>query len=552
MTTTAPAPKAPVRAKGGSAGNTLAGTGTLIRFNLRRDRVRLPVWLLALVLGTIGSAGSFEQNYASASDRASIAETMNSPAGLATTGPEHYLSDYTYGSMLGHQMIGFMAVMVAIMSVLMVTRHTRTEEETYRAELVRSTVVGRHAHLTAALAVAVIANVALALLLWLGLSGLGMETVDSGGSLLYGAAHASVGIVFAAIAAVTVQITGHSRGASGMAFAVLGLAYALRAVGDVGNDWVSWLSPIGWAQRTYVYLDNRWWPLLLSLALTAVVAAAGYVLSTHRDVGAGLRASRGGRPVASETLATPLGFALRLHRGLLIGFGAGVLALGAMYGSLLGDVESMFENVDELQEAVADIGGANFVESFASMVLVVLAIVVMIYVIMAALRPRSEETSGRAEPLLATALSRSGWVGSHIAMAVLGGTALLAVAGLGIGATGAAATGDADLLPKLLGGALAYAPALWVGAGVAVALFGWLPRATAAAWVLPVFGFLVNYLGEILNFPDWMKNISPFGHVPQYPAASMDWLPLLALTALAAVLVAFGLQGFRRRDLETK
>ncbi|WP_347601535.1 hypothetical protein [Acrocarpospora sp. B8E8] len=88
---------------------------------------------------------AFPQLYKTAAERQTAGETINSPAGLAFTGPAHYLSDYTYGSMLGHQMLGFMVIMVGIMSVLMVARHTRTEEETGRAELVRAAIVGRHA-----------------------------------------------------------------------------------------------------------------------------------------------------------------------------------------------------------------------------------------------------------------------------------------------------------------------------------------------------------------------------------------------------------------------
>ncbi|WP_419996744.1 ABC transporter permease [Streptomyces boninensis] len=540
------------RESASAGGGALAGTGTLLRFALRRDRVRLPVWVLALFLGTLSTANSFKTNYSSAKDRASIADTMDSAAGLAMTGPRHYLSDYSYGSMLGHQMLGFTAIMVGIMSVLTVARHTRTEEETNRAELVRSAVVGRHAYLAAALTVAVLANLVLGLLIAAGLGGMGMEGIDGKGSLLYGLAHTAIGVFFAAVAAITVQISGHSRSASGMAMAVIGAAYALRASGDVGDGLLSWLSPIGWVQRTYVYVDNNWWPVLLTLAAAAVAAAAGFVLSTRRDVGAGLKAARLGSPHASPSLGTPLGFALRLHRGLLVAFGAAALLFGVMYGSILGDAEDMIKEVDAFEKSIEGVGGQSVAESFASVVLIVLAVVVSIYVVMAALRPRAEETAGRAEPLLSTGLSRTRWVLSHAIVAAIGGTALLLLAGIGFGASGAGSTGDGGLFLKLVGASLAYAPALWVCIGVAVALFGWLPRASAVAWVLPVYGFLVGYLGQILQFPDALNNLSPFGHVPQLPAADMNWTPLGLLTLLAVGLVWLGLAGFNRRDLETK
>ncbi|MBD9733369.1 ABC transporter permease [Streptomyces sp. H28] len=551
--TTATVTGAPAPAGPAARGTTLTGTGTLIRFALRRDRVRLPVWVLALLLSTLATADSFRTLYRDPQDRANAVESVDSPAGLAMSGPRHYLVDDGFGSILSHQMLGFTAVLVGLMSVLVITRHTRTEEETGRAELVRSGVVGRHAQLAAALSVALLANLVLALLLALGLTGLGMDGVDAVGSLVYGSAHAAAGLVFAGVAAVTVQFTAHARAASGTALAAIGVAYVLRAAGDSGrNDTLSWLSPIGWVQRSYPYVDNRWWPLLLCLALATACATAGFVLSTRRDVGAGLRPEKLGSPTASAALTTPVGLALRLHRGMLTGFGAGLFLMGAMYGAILGDAEDMLAGIDEIEEALERLGGASVAESFASMVMVVLTVVAAVYVVMAALRPRSEETAGRAEPLLATGLSRTRWAGGHLAVAVGGGTAVLLLAGLGFGIAGAASTGDAGLVPDLVGAALVYAPALWVTAGVAVVLFGWFPRAGQAAWIVPVYAFVVGYLGQILRFPGWMNNLSPFGHVPRLPAADMDWTPLVLLTLVAACLVWLGLTGFRRRDLETK
>lgn len=535
-----------------AGGNTLTGTGALLRFNLRRDRVRIPVWLGALTLGTLWPATAFTTLYPTAQDRQTAGATMDSPAGLAFTGPKHYLSHYTYGSMLSHQMLGFVAILVGIMSVLMVARHTRTEEETGRAELVRAAAVGRHAHLAATLILTVAANLALALLLTLVLGPLNLAGASWQGALLYGAAHAAVGITFAGAAAVTVQITEHSRGASGMGLALVGAAYLVRAAGDSAGSALSWASPIGWAQQTFAYLDNRWWPLLLNLAAAAVLAVAGFALSVRRDVGAGLRATRPGRPHASRVLTTPWGFALRLHRGMLIGFAAGMLVLGMSYGPFLGDVENMFQDIDVLKEAMARLGGATFVDTFITMIMTVIAIVASIYVVITMLRPRAEERSGRAEPVLATGLSRTGWLGSHLAVALVGGPLMMLLAGLALAVTGAPTVDEAGLFGKIMAASAAYIPALWLIAGVAVALVGWFPRAGGLAWLVVVYAGVVGYFGTILQFPDWMSDLSPFGHVPRLPVEDFSWAPLLVLTAIAAALVAVGLYGFRRRDVETK
>jgi ABC-2 type transport system permease protein len=478
---------------------------------------------------------------------------MDSPVMAALSGPDRYLADYTYGAMLGHQMLYVTAIAAAIMTVLMVVRHTRAEEESGRAELVRAGVVGRHAHLAAALVVAAAANILLGGLLVLGLSGLGLEDVDLAGSVLFGAAVAAVGLVFAGVAATTAQVTEHTRGASGMALGLLGLAYVLRAVGDAGTgaEVLSWLSPIGWAQRTYVYLDDRWWPLLPAVVLAAVLAVAAVRLSTRRDVGAGLRAPRQGRAGASAALTRPVGFALRLHRGLLIGFGVTGLLVGASYGSIFGDLEEMLANLELADELLGSID-APPVEAFASVLLVIMAVIVSIYVVLASLRPRAEENAGRVEPVLATGLSRGRWLGSHLVVALAGGTLVMLVTGTGFAAAAAASAADPGLFTSFGLSTLAYAPPLWLTAGLAVALFGWLPRWTALAWLVPAYGFLVGYLGQVLRFPEWLANLSPFGHVPAVPAEELRWTPLVVLTLIAVGLIAVGLIGFRRRDLRSE
>lgn len=527
----------------------LAGTRRLVRFDLRRDRIRLTAWLVGITLLSVSTASSFASLYATPADRQGTAATMDSPAGLAMTGPRHYLTDYNLGSMMGHQMLGFTAVLVAMMSIFLVVRHTRTEEESGRAELLRATVVGHHAHLTAALVVALGANLALAALIALTHGALGIEGMGWSGSVLYGVAHAAVGMTFAGVAAVTAQVMEHPRGASGAAAAVLGASYVLRAVGDASIPGLSWASPIGWVQATYVYVDDRWWPLLLNVAAAVALSAIGLALSARRDLGAGLRAPKPGRATATAALRRPFGLAVRLQRSVLIGFVVALGLTGVSYGSFLADIDEMLANVEGLDEIVAAMGGTTLTESFISMVTVVMSIIASIFVVLAVLRARGEESSGRAEVVLATKLSRTRWLGSHLALAVLGGALLSLVAALGLAVAGVGTTGDTALFGTAVGAAMAYQPAHWVTVGVTSALYGWAPRLASLAWVVPGYAFLVGYLGRMLQMPAWMENLSPYSIVPTIPAEDLTWAPLLGLTAVAALLVALGVAGFRRRSV---
>jgi ABC-2 type transport system permease protein len=548
-TATATAARAPAPTRAARAGR-LAGTGTLVRFNLRRDRIRMPIWIAAIALVQLSGPATYVEQFPTAEDRQNNAAVIGeNPAARAFSGPGHGLDDYTYGAMMGNEYLGFMLIFVGLMTVLMVVRHTRMEEETGRAELVRAAPVGRYAHLTAALLTATIANVVLGLLIALGMGGQGIESIDWPGSFVFGAAYTVVGLVFAGVAAITAQISGYARAAAGMAGAVIGIAYGLRAIGDVAENGLSWLSPIGWAQASAPYVDNNWWPLGLALIVAVGLAAAGYALSTRRDFGAGLRAERRGPATGKPWLGTPLGLAWRLQRANLIWWSIAMLVAGLTYGSAI-DAVAEYEDNEFFQDMLATTGGASLTESFLAISIAVLAIVSAAYAIIAALRPRREETSRRAEPVLATAVSRTWWAGSHVVIAAVGSVVLLLVAGLGFGAGAVAATGDGGYFGEVLGASLAYTPAVWLTAALTVTVIGLFPRAIALAWALLVYAGFVAYFGGLLDLPEWLLNLSPFQHIPRLPADDFTLLPLLILTAIAAGLVAIGLAGLRRRDLE--
>src|SRR6185312_4199095 len=225
---------------------------------------------------------------------AKVAATLHdNPAVIALRGPARGLD--STGGLIAFQLAANGAVAVALLSLLLTGRYTRTEEERGRTELVRAAAVGRPA--PPAAAVALVA--AVDLVIGLGVAGALLAIGQPlAGSLALGASFAATGIVFAAVAAATAQITESARAAHGLAAAVLGIAYVLRAAGDVGDGTLSWLSPIGWGQATRPFAGERWWPLLLSLAATALLLAVAFALLARRDLGSGLIAPRPGSPAA--------------------------------------------------------------------------------------------------------------------------------------------------------------------------------------------------------------------------------------------------------------
>jgi polyether ionophore transport system permease protein len=521
------------------------GTRALTRLALRLDRVRLTVWVLVIALSPAATAAQYNKLYPSEQSLEQVKGVVNNPSLVALNGP---LFGVSIGGLTAWKIGITEFILVALMSLLTVVRHTRTEEETGRSELVAAGVVGRYASLTAALLTAGLANLAIVLLTTLGLLG---TKLPAGGALALSLSIGVTGVLFAAVAAVAAQLTESARAAIGISAAVLGVAYLLRALGDIGPTWVSWLSPMGWAMRIEPFAANRWWVLALMVALLAVLTGAAYQLAGRRDLGAGLLPQRPGPAQAAPGLRSTLALAWRLQRGILTGWVVGMALWGATLGGSASAIgEARIDN-QRMMDLLDRMGGHKaLVDTYLAATVSITGLVAAIYTVQAALRLRAEETSGRVEPLLATRVGRIRWASSHLVFAFLGTAVILVVAGAGAGlAYGAQIHDVGGQVSRLLGASLAQLPAAWVLAGLAVALFGLVPRLTALTWAGLVACFLLLELGALLKLSQWAVDFSPFAHVPKLPGGAVTATPLVWLTVVAGALTVAGLAGFRRRDI---
>ena len=521
------------------------GTRRLIRADLHRDRVRIAVWITGIAGLVAAATSSVKTLYPTQADiDAAARAAANSAVALVFKGPAQALD--TIGGLVAFQIVVSGIVAVGLMSLLMTVRLTRAEEESGRLELVRALPVGRRAPLASALGVVGGMDAAVGLLVTLALLAYGLPAA---GSVVVGASFALVGFVFAAIAAITAQVTENARVASGLAGAALATSFVLRAIGDVGNGGLSWLSPIGWAAKARPFAGESWWPLLLPVVTAGVLVLVAVRVVDRRDLGAGLIPPRPG-PATAPSLAGPSGLARRLQRGGLLWWGFGVLVLGIGYGSITGSIDDFVGSNQTIQDVIAR-GPGSLVDSFLATSLLILALVTGGYAVQAVGRLRTEESSGRAEVVLATATSRLRWVGSHLVFAFGGSALVLAAGGAGLGLLAGLTTSDAGQLPRVTLASLAYVPAVWILAAIAVVLFGVLPQWTALAWAPLAVCLVIGMFGTLLDLPAAVLDLSPFEWTPSVPAASWDAVPILLLTAAGAAVAAIGLASFRRRDLTT-
>jgi ABC-2 type transport system permease protein len=133
---------------------------------------------------------------------------------------------------------------------------------------------------------------------------------------------------------------------------------------------------------------------------------------------------------------------------------------------------------------------------------------------------------------------------------VIGSAVLLAAFGLPAELAYGLSTGNVGYeLPRVLVATLAYLPAVWVVAGIAMALYGLVPRLSFVSWGALGAFVLVELIGETLQVSQSVLNISPFNHVPKVLVSGVSLMPLVLLTLLALVLVIAGLVGFQRRSI---
>lgn len=533
-----------------SRGTSLMGVGPLVRFLLRRDRIKLPAWTGGLGLFVVYLSAALPNVAETEEELRSATQLFADPVGRLLIGPGYGFDDPTFERFVANGYGLYFALITALMSILLVVRHTRLEEQTGRAELIRANVVGRSTQLTATVVVAVITNLVAAMVV--SATMIGIAGFAPAGSVVFAAGLAATGLAFAGVTAITVQLSQYSRGAAGTAGAVLGAAFLIRAGGDMaaeGGTALSWFSPLAWAQQTAPFVLDRWWPLVLTLGFAIATTAVGFLLAGRRDLGASLVETRPGPREATPRLGTPIGLAARLQRGNFLGWGVALVVAGLAYGAYTDALTTAF---DDLPDVFVELFGGtdDLVAGYLAYMAVFMAFLAGAYTVTAMQSLRGEETGGRAEPVLATPVSRTVWLASNLAVTASGVVVLLAAAGLATGLGAAIVTGDGSHVGEMLVAHLNQVPAVWVVVGVAALLFGVLPRAVPASWALVAFGMIASTFGPLLDLPERVLELSPFAHAADVPLESVRSIPLLALTAIAVVGALGGLLAYRRRDLD--
>lgn len=529
-------------------GDNFAGTAALIRLILRRDMIILPLFIFFMVLIVVGIAASFVNLYSDATVRqAFFIQIQNNPSIVALLGS---VLDPSIGGLTAWRTSVAGPLIMGLISIFLMIRHTRSEERKGRLELLDSTAVGRQAVLASAFIVTFGVNIIIAAIISLGLIGVGLPAASS---IVLSLTIAAFGCLFAAITGICVQLTESSGDARYLTIGILVGFYVLRILGwDNGeNNWISWLSPFGWAHYIRPFAGDELWVFIIFLIFIIGLTIIAYWLSSMRDVGGGIIGQRQGPARASEGFKSSFALAWRLHRGLLLFWIIIFVLMGIMLGFTAQTVTDIISTNPQFMNLIIQLGGdAGPADSYFAMVLAFLGEIFAVYAILAALKLRSEESKKHLELLLSNSVSRNGWALSNLFFAVLGPALVMIIFALSCGLVYGSNTGNlSNDLPRLLYAAIMYLPAIWVFTGISMALFGLIPRFTALSWTAIGLVVIIDLIGEFFDISPWILNISPFTHVPKVFAGDTAGISLILLLIAAIILMIIGIIGFQRRDI---
>jgi ABC-2 type transport system permease protein len=520
-------------------GSPFTGVPDLLRLALRRDRIRLSVWIAILTLMMVYAPNAVKLAYPEEPQRLARVNLLKTPAGMMLGGPMFGGNETDLGAMMANELMLTLIVAASILSISTVIRHTRAEEESGIAELVSSSVVGRYARTYAALILVGGVNAVLAVTMTLAMASTGFAIVDTAAMCL---GVTGVAMVFGAVAAVTAQLWRQARTATGAAMAALAVAALVRGIGDVINNSgsaLSWFSPIAWAQQMRAFVDLRWWPFALLVALAVALMALAARLESRRQYDDGNLPSSGEKPNA-RPITGVFGLHLTLQRGQTIGWTVGLFLGGLAFGSM---TKSLLDAAKD-NPLLARVLTAQGTDGVYTTMTQFLAAAATAYVVTAVLRVYSDEQSGLGEAVLAGAVSRWRWLLTAVASALVGSIVLMFFAGLGNGLGAGLTLGEPGTIVKLTLAGLAYVPAMAVLAGVAA--FAVAVKHAWIGWLAVTFVVVSLYLGALLRLPRWLLDLSPVGRttVPtDFPAVA---LAVMVVAAAALTILAGWI--YRSRD----
>lgn len=141
--------------------------------------------------------------------------------------------------------------------------------------------------------------------------------------------------------------------------------------------------------------------------------------------------TRLGPRVARPLLGTPQGLALHTLKGTLTGWVIALLLASLMFGSF---AQTVVDVADDLPPEMAQVfAGEDMLRGYLAYIAVFMTVFIGAAGVSGLHQVRSEENSGRAEYAMSAPVSRTVWLGAHLAVLILGVLLMQVVVGVSMG-----------------------------------------------------------------------------------------------------------------------
>ena len=246
-------------------------------------------------------------------------------------------------------------LIVAAWSALTITRLTRGEEDSGRAELALSRPVTSAQSLVAGLSATAVGLVGMGAAAAIPLVVLGEPVA---GAVLWGAGVAGFGAVVTTVGAVVAQLLEPRRRAASVALGLIAAAFLLRVVANSADDraWALTTTPFGWVDRLRAFSGDRWWWMAAPVVATLVLTATALALSGHRDTGAALVRSRATRRSRMHLLGSATAFGWRTSTGALLAWAATLGVTSLVFGLMTGALVDFIEEDESYRRMLESMG----------------------------------------------------------------------------------------------------------------------------------------------------------------------------------------------------
>ena len=524
------------------------------RLTTRRTLRSGVLWGYVFGLTVASSALGYVSAYKTAAQRANVAATFGSNAGLnAITGPANELQ--TVAGYTVWKSLAFLSILGAVWGLLIATRSLRGEEDAGRWELLLAGQTTRRratAQVLAGLGSGFIALFGVTAVISAVIGRLPKVDISVGSMVFFAIAIVSSAAVFLGAGALASQLAATRRQAAGYAGAALGMSYALRMVADsgAGLGWMRWATPLGWVEELQPLTSPHPLALLPIAGLTAVLVTAAVHLAGHRDLGASVLPDRSRARPHTRLLFGPVGLTVRLSRPTALAWSSAIAATGLLLGFVAKQAGTAFTTTPSIEKVFRKLGAhGTGAMSYLGVVFLMVAIVVGFVAVGQVTAVRSEETDGHLEHLLVRPVARWRWLADRLLVSV----SLLIASGLIAGLftwLGAAIEHTGVGFASLLDAGLNLVPPAICILGVGVLAIGVWPRATTViTYGLLAWSFLIELVGGAANLDHWVLDTSVFHQMTAAPAQAPNWATGATLVAVGAAAASIGGAVFARRDL---